>query len=140
MKVPIEYLENSKVCVFTKKKEIIGGFVLGQKLPSRTLNTFTSNQNLESVSQYFPDEIFCEVCCYWIERKYRKKMLLNSLFWMKMAYEVKKQSKEFILYGTNSRGLAKMYGYPKNSVLFHNDFVNNKETFIFLARRSVLIF
>lgn len=53
-----------------------------------------------------------------------------------MASIVKKQEKDFILFGTNSIGLAKMYGYPKNSLLFHKDKINDKDTFVFLARRE----
>ena len=52
-----------------------------------------------------------------------------------MAKETEKQDNRNILYGTNSKGLANMYGYPKKSLLFHNDKVDGKETFIFLARR-----
>ncbi len=42
------------------------------------------------------------------------------------------------MYGTNSKGLAYVYGYPKNSVLLHTDNVNGKGTFIFIARRRHL--
>ena len=52
-----------------------------------------------------------------------------------MANKIRTQSKEFVMYGTNSKGLAYLYGYPIKSVLLHTDKVNDKETFIFIARR-----
>ncbi|MBK8502002.1 MAG: hypothetical protein IPL46_07235 [Saprospiraceae bacterium] len=135
LKLPIEYLDKSDVFVFTEKDEIVGGFILGKKGPYRTIEVFVSKSNLEHITEYFTEEVFCEVCCFWIERKFRKNPISNAKFWLKMAYAVKAQENKFILFGTNSEGLAKMYGYPKNSLLFHQDFLANRGTFIFLARR-----
>ena len=136
LKLPLPYLEKSDVYVFRRKDNIIGGFILGNRLPLRTVEVFVSKPNLKVLSPYFEINKYCEVCCFWIERKLRRNAFFNALFWIRMAYSVKRQSKEFILFGTNSKGLAKMYGYPKNSLLFHKDNVGNKDTYVFLARRK----
>ena len=136
LQLPMEYLENSEVYVFKRKSLIIGGFILGKKNPLRTVEVFISENNQTELSHYFSSNQYCEVCCFWIDRKLRKNAYYNAKFWVTMANTVKKQEKEFILFGTNSRGLAKMYGYPKNSLLFHKDEINDKDTFVFLARRK----
>lgn len=134
--LPMEYLENSDVYVFKRKNLIIGGFILGKRSPLRTVEVFISKDNQKQLSHYFSSNKYCEVCCFWIDRKIRKNAFYNAKFWLSMAYTIKKQEKEFVLFGTNSRGLAKMYGYPKNSLLFHKDEIKNKDTFVFLGRRK----
>jgi len=135
LSLPLEYLETSDVYVFRKAKKIIGGFILGKKLPLRTVDIFISELNKEKFKHFFSSDKCCEVCCFWIDRKYRRSAFFNAKFWIKMANTVKRQEKEFILYGTNSKGLAKMYGYPKNSALIHKDKMDYRDTFTFLARR-----
>jgi len=135
LSLPLEYLDTSDVYVFRKAKKIIGGFILGKKLPLRTVDIFISELNKEKFKHFFSSDKCCEVCCFWIDRKYRRSAFFNAKFWIKMANTVERQEKEFILYGTNSKGLAKMYGYPKASALIHKDKMDNRETFTFLARR-----
>lgn len=134
--LPMEYLENSDVYIFKRKNLIVGGFVLGKKNPLRTVDVFISKDNHKQFSHYFSSNKFCEICCFWIDRNLRKRAYYNAKFWLMMAYTIKKQEKEFILFGTNSGGLAKMYGLPKNSLLLHKDKINNKDTFVFLGRRK----
>jgi hypothetical protein len=56
-----------------------------------------------------------------------------------MAYAVKFQKKPYVLFGTNCKGLAFIYGYPKNSLLLHRDEVKSLGTYIFLARRNEFV-
>jgi len=136
LKLPLRYLKKAKAYSFVVDGQIVGGFILNSNLPLRTADIFVSeeskNNNLEKLNK----EIFCEVCCFWMDRKFQKEPFYNSKFWLQMAKETEKQDKRYILYGTNSKGLANMYGYPKKSLLFHNDKVDGKETFIFLSRRD----
>ena len=136
LELPIEYLDRSNVYVFVNKKEIIAGFILGQTIPLRTIELFSSEHYKQRLTNDFSKEIYCEVCCFWIDQSHRKSQFNNLMIWLKMAYTVKKQSKRFIVFGTNSRGLAELYGYPKNSLLLHKDRICNRDTFIFLARRT----
>jgi len=134
--LPQEYLERSDVYVFKKRKQIIGGFILGKNLPLRTVDVFISEVNKIKLADYFSRNKFCEVCCFWMDKKVQKNAFFNAKFWMRMAYTVKKQEKKVVLFGTNSKGLAKLYGYPKPSLLFHKDTIGSKETFVFLAKRD----
>ena len=126
LELPYEYLRNSKVYIFKRNQEIIGGYILGKSTPLRTVDLFISSDNQMSLNSLFSKEKYCEVCCFWISRKFRKSPYLNAKFWLSMANEVRKQEKEIIVYGTNSKGLAKLYDYPQVSTLFHKDKIQNK--------------
>lgn len=139
LKLPYQYLEKSDVYVFRRNKDIIGGFILGNNIPLRTLELFVSESNKNDLSYCFEQDKFCEICCFWIDKKFRRKIYYNAMFWIGMANVVAKQKKEFIIYGTNSRSLAEMYGYPKNSLLIHKDLVQDKNTFVFLVRRGYFL-
>lgn len=136
LELPLEYLENSDVYIFKKKGKIIGGFILGSNLPLRTIEKFISLNQRERLQAFFNKNNVCEVCCFWIQRKYRRQKIFNARVWLQMAFAVSKHSKKFILYGTNSKGLAKMYGYPEASHLMHKDEIENKNTYVFVALRS----
>ena len=137
--LPYEYLANSDVYVFKNKDEIIGGFILGFNSPLRTVETFVSEINILSFSNLFQGDNFCEVCCFWINKSYRKNPFYNSRCWLEMAYAIRRQPKDYILFGTKSKGLAKMYNYPKASELVHKDNIGSQQTYIFLARRNQIV-
>ena len=61
------------------------------------------------------------------------------MFWFHMCYTTASQEKPYLLFGTNVKGLAIVYGGPKKSVLFHTDIVEGKNTYVFLARRKDLM-
>ena len=136
LNLPFEYLRNSDVYVFKNENEIIGGFVLGKRTPLRTVNVFVSEDNQTSLKHLFDKDQYCEVCCFWILHKYRKSPYLAAKFWLMMANEVRKQEKELVIYGTNTKGLAKLYNYPIKSILFHKDKINSKNTYVFVAHRK----
>ena len=132
----MSYLKRSNVYAFYIGRRMVGGFILGQKLPLRTIDIFVASENRQVIDPMFSSEDFCEVCCFWVQRRYRYHPILSGWFWLKMAYAVKRQNRPIIVYGTNSAGLARVYGYPKNSLAYHTDTVNDRTTNIFLAQRK----
>lgn len=136
LKVPICYLENSEVYIIKKNEKIISGFVLNSNLPLRTTDVFISSMNQQVLNHYFEKSKYCEVCCFWMSREYQKKKIFNAKCWLNLASTIKKQKKEFIIFGTNSRGLANMYGYHDKVLLFHEDIICNKSTFVFMVKRD----
>jgi len=134
--VPISYLKSSEVYVIKDKSKMIAGFVLGKKAPYRTTDVFVSDEKRKQLPSCFREDTFCEVCCFWIDRAYRKKPIQVAKIWMQMANTVNDQKKETILCGTALKGLAKIYGYPKVSLLYLKDCIQGNDTFVFLARRK----
>lgn len=136
LEVPLKYLMNTEVYVIRDGPKMIAGFVLGKTAPYRTVDVFISDKNKTSLPDCFASEKFCELCCFWIDEAYRNKGIATAKIWMSMAKAISNQEKEHILYGTNSNGLAKIYGYPKVSLLFMTDQINKKETFVFIAKKT----
>jgi len=136
LSIPFSYFEKSEVFIQKVGNKIIGGFILSNTYPLRTVEYFVSEVNKKTITSKFSKEIFCEVCCLWIDKKYRSDKYLNAKFWLQLAWNVKRQSKDIIIFGTNSEKLAKLYGYPKVLLLYHRDKVNSKSTFLFLVKRD----
>ncbi len=137
LEIPMDFLLKGTVYGFFKKGKLVGGFILNESLPIRTIDLFIQKENHKSMLSLMPtSNNWTEVCCYWIDRSYRKDMRLNAWYWLQMAYSVHKTRKDFVLYGTNTLGLAKMYAFPKNSHLITSDIINGRKTFIFLAKRK----
>ena len=135
--VPFKYLKESNVYGCKIKGQMVGGYVLSGITDLRTIKVFTNLESRERATRIIKEfGNHCEVCCFWMNYEYRSKFWFNGLLWMKMAWDVKNRSEKMILFGTNSRGLAKVYGFPKNSILLITDEVNEKKTFIFLAERK----
>lgn len=136
LEIPRSYFNASKTFTFSNKERILGGFMLGSGPDFRTVNMFVSPIHHELFYNIINLNDFVEVCCFWIDHKYRKHKYLNALLWLKLAYAVTAQPESYVLFGTNSLGLAKMYGRPRKSLLFHHDEIDKKQTFIFIARRK----
>jgi len=137
--IPDTYLYNPKNRIFGIywKKELIGGFILGNCSEFRTIDVFAKTEsqemiynNLDSSSNY------TEITCFWIKRNFRRKTSLNFFTWLSMAYALKKYGTKYFLFGTCSRSLARLYGTTEKSILLHRDFINKKPTFIFWAKRQ----
>lgn len=139
LEIPESFLIDSKIYAFQKDKEIVGGFILSNKRPLRTLQIFTKNKILRSKINSLDPSSILEVCCFWIEKKYRKKKLFPLLVWLRMAIQITRQKEKFIIYGTNSEGLAKIYGHPKGSELINNEIISLRNNYIFMARRSQIL-
>ena len=136
LEIPHEFFKYAKTYVFEKNKKIVGGFILSSKRPLRTLELFTANDQLRSkLNDAQPSEIL-EVCCFWVDRRLQRKKLFSIIAWIRMAIVITLQKERFILYGTNSWGLAKMYGYPKASILINMETIHRKKNYIFIAKRE----
>lgn len=136
LSIPNSYFEQSEVYIQKIQHEIVGGYILSSKLPLRSIKYFVSDAKRNAIELQLSKEIFCEVSCFWIDPKYRPKKYLNTKIWLALALAVRRQSKKIIVFGTNSYGLAKLYGYPKVSLLYNRDKINNKTTYLFLVKRK----
>ena len=136
LEVPISYLKDQKVFGFYKEGELVAGFILGNKKPYRTLQTFVEPERIAELNSLLGRKDCVEVCCFWMKRAVRKNKLFNLKVWLKMAWKVHLRKETYVIYGTNSKGLAKMYGCPKQSLLIHQGTVKNSKTYVFITRRK----
>lgn len=132
--IPDDFLAQSDVYVFRHRGQIVGGYIIANLKPYRTLEKFANDENRPDLEARLARSECSELCCFWIDRAYRKKKLLTIYYWLLMAWKTSRQKEKFTIYGTNSRGLANLYGYPRKALLYHTDVVDGKETFIFLAK------
>ncbi|MEM7105346.1 MAG: hypothetical protein AAF502_19565 [Bacteroidota bacterium] len=140
LEVPMEYLQNNQVFAFILNGKQVGGFVLGTDQNFRTVEFFASAEKRAKVSsQIKKPGLFSELCCFWIDPEHKCKTRVNLAIWFLMSLTLKKNSRQFLLFGTCSKGLAKLYSSTRHSVLIHKDRVNRNATFIFIAKRSICI-
>jgi len=132
--VPVSYLSVNKTFALMLSDKMIGGFILGNGPRFRTINFFASPENqpalmnrMESLDQY------TEITCFWLDKSYRSQSFVNLLTWAKLALAIKKHSNPYLLFGTNSRGLARLYNIPAAAQLIHSDYCNCKSTYVFIA-------
>lgn len=140
--VPEQYLANNRNKVFGiyLKGEMIGGFILGNGPDYRTIEVFAKEElHVQLYDQMFARDQYTEICCFWIKKAYRTKTGINFFIWLSMAFSLKKYGSKYILFGTCSRALAKLYATTPKSILFHTDRINKKHTFIFQAVRKTCI-
>ncbi len=135
--IPGSFLCENRVYGFYHRSRLIGGFILAENPALRTIEVFAQCDNRSPLYSKINDLGRCtEVCCFWMSLAYRKRAGVNAYAWLVMAlYGSLRFRSKMILFGTNSTGLAKMYAYPKNSLLFHRDRIEDKETYIFIAKR-----
>lgn len=138
LELPLKYLKSEEAYGFYNKGELIAGFILGQTRPYRTLQTFVEAERVIDFQNLLKGNHCVEVCCFWMKRTIRKNKLFNLKVWLKMAWTVHRRKESYVIYGTNIKGLAKMYGYPKNSLLIHQGQIKNSSTFVFITRRKDL--
>ncbi len=138
LSIPPEFMSRQAVYGFFRGKEMIGGFILGRGQSLRTIEVFASPASMDQLYQFLEQQgRLLEICCFWIERAYRKNPWINAWCWFRMAIKVGlERSANSLVFGTNSIGLAKMYGYPVNSLLLHHDLIGGRDTFIFYAKRK----
>lgn len=137
--IPSAYLYNPNNHVFGIywKKNLIGGFILGRGSEFRTIEIFAKQEKQAGVYNQLEDiSRYTEICCFWIQRKFRTKNILNLFIWLAMTYALKRYGTKYFLFGTCSRSLARLYGQTEKSIMIHRDFINKKPTFIFWAKRS----
>ena len=138
--LPVEYLEKSDVYVFKKGNKIIGGFCINQEQPFRTLEIFSSSNHSLRLNELLLKSKTKEVTCFWIDYKFRKNILYNILYWHLMAVKASDKITDYVIYGTNSTGLAKIYDIPNKAILFHTDKVKEIKTYIFIAKSKNIMF
>ena len=137
--IPDSYLHNPDNYVFGiyYRKQLIGGFILGNCTEFRTIDFFARKSNQERVVQELGQlEEYTEICCFYIDREFRTKTRFNFFVWLTMTYALKRYGKNNFLFGTCSRSLARLYAQTPKSVPVHRDLINQKATFIFKAKRS----
>lgn len=136
--IPQNYLHDPANRVFgiVRDRELVGGFILGEGAELRTVKVFAAcadqaaiNSMTGSVGER------TEITCFWISAAVRKETLLNRFIWISMAYALTRYSKSTIVFGTCSRGLARLYATSQRSILLNRDRVNGKPAFIFRAQK-----
>lgn len=140
--IPEEYLNNSLNRVFAIfwRGSLIAGFILGGDIKFRTIQFFAKEQKQDKVKTQLGDlNKYTEICCFWIHRSYRTNTFLNIFVWLSMTYALRVYGTQFLLFGTCSRSLARLYGQTSKSIQIHRDRINNKATFIFMAHRSTCV-
>ena len=119
---------------------MIGGFILGMGPTFRTIDFFAAAENQPDLTKKLVDpNKFTEITCFWLDSKHRSQSYTNLLTWIKLALAIKKHSNPYLLFGTNSKGLARLYNISKESFLVHDDLCNNKKTYVFVAQTRYCI-
>ncbi len=137
--IPDSYLYNPNTLVFGiyYAQQLIGGFILGNSAKFRTVDAFASKHKQAEVEQQLGHlEEYTEICCFYIDRKFRTKTSINFFVWLAMTYALQRYGKKYFLFGTCSRSLARLYATTSKSIPVHQDLINGKATFIFKAKRS----
>lgn len=137
--IPETYMthKDNRVFGIYKNKQLVGGFILGRDTDFRTVQFFAKEEYQKQVYTQLEDKKqYTEICCFWIDRKQRVNHLINFFTWLAMTYALRFYGSKYLLFGTCSRSLARLYGQTTKSNLIHQDNVNNKSTFIFYAKRS----
>ena len=137
--IPDAYLckPNNFVFGIYYDQQLIGGFILGNHTEFRTVEVFASKRKRAEVEQQLGHlEEYTEICCFYIDRKFRAKARYNFFVWLMMTYALKRYGKQYFLFGTCSRSLARLYAQTPKSIPIHRDFIDGKATFIFKAQRN----
>lgn len=138
--VPLDYLRANKTFAVKWNGQMIGGFILGMGPSFRTLDFFVQKHNQAALLQQMRNpKNFTEITCFWLSKNHRSNSLINLLTWAKLAFAIKKHSNKYLLYGTNSKGLARLYNTSRESFLIHQDQCQQKQTFVFMARTQYCI-
>ncbi|MEM9260365.1 MAG: hypothetical protein AAGA62_12015 [Bacteroidota bacterium] len=136
--VPSDYLlskENQVFGIFYQKT-LIGGFLLGFGQDSRTVRLFARSEAQANVLDALGcADNYSELCCLWLARKYRATFLINTFTWLIILYALLRFANPCLVFGTCSRGLARLYASSKRVHLLHEDVINRKPTYIFTGQK-----
>lgn len=141
--IPKGYLFNTKNQVFgiVHNQQLVGGFILGTCTSLRTVAVFAAAEDQEHVDRMAGQaEDRTEITCFWIDAAARKDIIVNRYTWGAMIYAIARYAKSTLVFGTCSRGLARLYATSQHAELLHQDRLNNKPVFIFkgLKRHAIL--
>lgn len=138
--VPISYLSGNKTFALLLNGKMIGGFILGMGPEFRTIDFFAKAENQSGLKEKLvTTDQFTEITCFWLDAKHRSQSITNLFTWIKLALAIKKHSNPYLLFGTNSKGLARLYNIPDKSYLIHDDFCNHKTTYVFVGQTRYCI-
>lgn len=137
--IPQNYLfaPSSQVFGFYEQRKLVGGFILGHARKSRTVALFAQPEQQHDVYQRMDGQpAYTEICCLWMSHSQRKKTWANSLSWLYMAWVIRRYAHSGLLFGTCSKGLAKLYRTSRKVELIHQDRINRSGTYIFTGRKQ----
>lgn len=144
--IPDDYITQHPAYGYYDGDTLIGGFILAQSTSLRTLEVFSSDHHRDKLYDIVHDlsagdtDPIQEICCFFIDLTYRKSMHHAIWCWLSLAWKVYRFGHHtWLIFGTNSTGLARMYGIPKRSILLHTDQVRGKNTYIFIGKRVDLL-
>lgn len=139
--VPLNYIKENKVYGHYSGLKLQAGFIIGKSSSSlRTIESFVSRKEKSTMYKSLGDlNNYCEVTCFWMSRETRKNKVLNAWIWIQMGLLCTIQDKPLVLYGTNSKGLARIYGLPEKSNLIHQETIQTKACSVFLAKRGHIL-
>lgn len=140
--VSTNYLSTVGVQVFGfyLKDKLIGGFLLGTGDEFRSVQLFARAEQHASVyhKMGLPHH-YTEICCLWLTPRARQQRWVNLACWVKFTVALQLHASQYLLFGTCSWGLAALYASSRKSMLIHEDLINNRPTYIFVAdKKSVL--
>lgn len=135
--VPAAYLRQANVYAVIVNQKIIGGFALANGPRFRTISLFMQEEEQEQFyKQMNQTNQFTELTCYWMNRKAQKKVLLNLYVWVSLAVILKLKCKSYILFGTSSKSLARLYSQTPRAMLLHQGRSRGRNAFIFAGKRK----
>lgn len=131
------YYEENQVFAIRWQGQMVGGFVLGSGERLRTLEVFAGKAQRDTLYDHVQQShAHTEMCCFWMDPAFHKKTWLNFFVWLCVAYALRVFGTPQLIFGTNSARLAALYGAASKCELLHEDFINQKQTFIFTGPRK----
>lgn len=119
------------------KHQLIGGFILGGGPVFRSIEYFVHPYRQPEIYTRLGElSGYTEICCFWICPKYRRKTWLNTFTWLAMMYAMRVYGARYLLFASCSKSLARLYAQTPRSILFHQDSINGKATYVFHAQRK----
>ncbi|MEM9929098.1 MAG: hypothetical protein AAF840_04730 [Bacteroidota bacterium] len=137
--IPVAYLHNPENRVFgiIRKEKLVGGFILGASSWLRTVEVFAAPKDQHAVDEMAGTSgARTEITCFWIAASVRREVMVNRFTWVAMIYAIARYAKPILVFGTCSRGLARLYATSQHATLIHRDRINNKPVFIFMGLKS----
>ncbi|MFK8161266.1 MAG: hypothetical protein AB8H12_02280 [Lewinella sp.] len=136
--IPQDYLHDPANRVFgiVRDRVLVGGFILGEGEALRTVKVFASpadQVNIDGMAGDVGERT--EITCFWISAAVRREVTLNRFIWISMIYALTRYSKRTIVFGTCSKGLARLYATSQRAELVSRDRIDRKSTFIFRAEK-----
>lgn len=137
--IPKSYLLTRKVYGVYQRDVLIGGFIIGDLTPFRTLKVFASEEaGSELISKF--NRIKCiELTCVWGEKS-KMNAFLGSLYWLEIGRIIQMQKAEMVLFGTNKEGLKKnIYDLLIKTRIVSNEHINGINNYVYISVRKYML-